>query len=323
MSKRKEIAVAASLGVVLVLGVELFARYGLGLGDPPLSIPDTEIDYVFAPNQDCRRFGNRIVYNDCSMRCDFDVNGGNRPEERIFVVGDSVVNGGVLTDHGDLATTILQERMDATRKNIQVCNVSAGSWGPGNYAAYFRKYRNLIGTNDTVIIEVNSHDLWEDDPKKTGGANVGKDISLPDQKPWCATWDGFDRYFMPKMRKWLGKAQVNTKVDVPKWGNDVENKSAKYNLARLDEIYALPWARKYLLIHRSQLETHEDCETPGETAFRKYASGRGITIIDLKLNDGDDFRDAIHQSESGQRKMADAIADVICCAAHFTAAMEK
>ena len=311
MTKRKKIVVTASLGVVLALGVELFVRYGLGLGYPPLSIPDTEIDYVFAPNQDCHRFGNHIVYNDCSMRCDFDVNGGNSPEERIFIVGDSVVNGGVLTDHGDLATTILQEWMDVTRKNIQVCNISAGSWGPGNYAAYFRKYRNLVGTNDTVIVEVNSHDLWEDDPKKTGGANVGKDIALPDHKPRCATWDGFDRYFMPRVRKWLGKAQVNTKVDVPKWGNDAENESAKYNFASLDEIYALSWARKYLLIHRSRQETQENRITSGEAAFRKYADDRGIPIIDLKLNGNEDFRDAIHLSESGQRKMADAIGDVI------------
>ena len=56
--------------------MELFSRYYLGLGNPPLCIADQEIDYIFAPNQDCNRVGNRIVYNNVSMRCDFDVMGG-------------------------------------------------------------------------------------------------------------------------------------------------------------------------------------------------------------------------------------------------------
>ena len=98
--------IVVAIFVLLLLG-ELFARFVLGLGDPPLSIGDKEIDYLFAPNQECNRFGNSIVYNDFSMRCDFTLKGTN-PKRRIFVVGDSVVNGGVLTDHKDLATTILQ-----------------------------------------------------------------------------------------------------------------------------------------------------------------------------------------------------------------------
>lgn len=288
-----------------VVCAELFARYYLGLGDPPITVGDAEIDYIFAPNQDCNRFGNRIVYNDASMRCDFDVLTG-RTGERIFIVGDSVVNGGVLTDHKDLATTILQVQFDQSRKNIQVCNVSAGSWGPGNLAAYFRKYKDLVRTSDIVVIEVNSHDLWEDDPKKTGGKNVGVDNFLIAHKPWCALWDGFDRYFIPRVRRWLGRAQVNTKVDVPKWEKDSESEQAKYNLQMLDEIYALPWKKKFLLLWRSKQETVEDKETVGESVFRKYAISRDIPIIHISLSESD-YRDAIHPSIQGQRKMADAI----------------
>ena len=288
-----------------VVCAELFARYYLGLGDPPIAMGDAEIDYIFAPNQDCNRFGNRIVYNDASMRCDFDVL-TTRPSCRIFIVGDSVVNGGVLTDHNDLATTILQSRLEKTRNNIHVCNVSTGSWGPGNYAAYFRKYRELVDTNDVLVLEVNSHDLWEDDPTKTAGRNVGKDTALPDRKPWCALWDGFDRYLIPRIRRLLGKSQVNTKVDVPKWQTDAENEVAKYNLRMLDDVFKLPFEKKYILIHRSRQESKEHSETSGESRFRKFADERAIPIIELVLEESD-YRDKIHLSSSGQRKMADAI----------------
>ena len=293
--------------LVFVAGVEIFSRFILGLGDPPLSISDEELDYMFAPNQDCMRFGNHVYYNNCSMRSDFPVNEKDDPEERIFVVGDSVVNGGVLTDHRDLATTILQERVDATRSRVQVCHVSAGSWGPGNYAAYFRKYSNLVRTNDIIIVELNSHDLWEDDPLNSKGANVGKDIALPDHKPWCATWDGFDRYFIPRMRKWFGLLQVNTKIDVPKWEDDADSESAKYNLTMLNELFSYPWVKKFLLIHRSREEARENQETVGERAFRRYAAANGIVIVTLKLDENTDYRDNIHLSSSGQRKMADTI----------------
>ena len=219
----------------------------------------------------------------------------------MFVVGDSVVNGGVMTDHKDLATTVLTEQM-----KIQVCNVSAGSWGPGNYAAYFSKFKNLVSSNDVLVLVVNSHDLWEDDPAKTKGANVGKDIALPMRKPFCALFDGFYRYFIPVVRKKLGQAVVMTKVDVPKWQIDSKNELALYNLSMLSKVFDISWKRKYMLIHRSRKEMISNVITSGECAFREYAKRNGIAIIELLLCE-EDYRDAIHLSVSGQRKMAEAI----------------
>lgn len=131
-----------------------------------------------------------------SMRCDFDVD-ENCKTSRVYVVGDSVVNGGALTDHEMLATTLLQR----ARPQMQVCNVSAGSWEPGNYAACFRRHPGLRG--GWLVVVLNSHDLWEDDPKVSAGREVGKDVALPDRKPWCALWEGCVRYFVPMIRKAL------------------------------------------------------------------------------------------------------------------------
>jgi hypothetical protein len=82
--------------LLLALVGELGARWILGLGDPPLTVRDPEIEYLFAPNQDVRRFGNRVVYNNVSMRsADRWSMARERPEElRVLVLGDSVINGG-------------------------------------------------------------------------------------------------------------------------------------------------------------------------------------------------------------------------------------
>lgn len=304
--KKKTIIIFALL-IVVAIG-EIISRYCMGLGDPPLSMGDDQIDYIFAPNQKCYRFGNNIIYNNVSMRCDFDL---PRNGDKIFVVGDSVINGGVLTDHKKLATTILQERLDPSRDKIQVLNVSAGSWGPGNYAAYFKKWRHLVGTNDIIVLEIHGHDLWEDDPQKTAGASVGKDISLPSEKPFCALSDGFNRYFIPLIRRILHVSRKNTKVDVPKWGNDARNESAKYNLKMLDNLYGLPWKEKFMLIHKSRMETEKKCLAPGEQVFREYAKENAISLIECDMDAKHDYRDTIHPSVRGQLKLANAIFDKI------------
>ena len=309
MTKKRIAIVGAFLSLIIIC--ELWARYGMGLGDPPLLVGDAEIDYIFAPNQDCNRFGNRVIYNDASMRCDFDVlTNIETISRRFFVVGDSVVNGGVLTDHSRLATTLLQERIDPQRKKTQICHVSAGSWGPGNYAAYFKKYSKLIGTNDIIIVEVNSHDLWEDDPMIYGGARVGVDVFLPDHKPCCALWDGFNRYFIPMVRRQLGLAQIVTKVDVPMWQEDCNNGAAQYNIKMLDQIFAYPWSKRYLYIHRTREENRRGNISSGEAVFRQYALNNAIEIIEPKYDD-DCYRDTVHLSVKGQEAMYDAIYSVV------------
>src|SRR5947208_6169618 len=84
--------------VVLIDG-ELFTRFYLGLGDPPLSIVDADMEYRFKPSMSYRRFGNRIHYNAYSMRSeDFPPHKSSADELRVMVIGDSVINGGAQTD---------------------------------------------------------------------------------------------------------------------------------------------------------------------------------------------------------------------------------
>ena len=116
--------------LVLLIAAELFARFYLGLGDPPLSMADPEIEYLFKPDQTCYPFHKRVHYNAWSMRSEDFPRHKSQPDElRVMVFGDSVVNGGSLTDHADLATTILQRRLsEDLGRPVVVGNISAGSW---------------------------------------------------------------------------------------------------------------------------------------------------------------------------------------------------
>jgi len=126
------LAISAVILGILLTG-EAFSRWYLGLGDPPLTVRDPEIEYMFAPNQDVRRFGNRVAYNAWSMRSDPVAPRKPHPREfRMLVMGDSVINGGALTDQTRLATTLAQARLSSSDHPAFVGNVSAGSWGPEN-----------------------------------------------------------------------------------------------------------------------------------------------------------------------------------------------
>ena len=67
---RRRLVLLGAVLVGLFLAAESFCRFYLGLGDPPLSMADPRIEYLFKPNQNCRRFGNTIRYNAWSMRSD-------------------------------------------------------------------------------------------------------------------------------------------------------------------------------------------------------------------------------------------------------------
>ena len=309
----KRLVAVLSAGTVLLLVIgECTARFVLGLGDPPLSEGAVDSDYLFKPNQRCRRFGNRVYYNNYSMRSDFDVQEGD-PRPRVFVVGDSVVNGGALTDQDETATAILQQNMPDWR----VYNVSAGSWGPGNYVAFFRRYPTLVRTNDVLVLQVSSHDLWEDDPKERGGRDVGVDISFPNEKPWCALWEGWVRYGRPRLYAKLGvqiggrgeegvKDAVG-KVSAPHEEAEAQNRIAAYNLACCEELFALPFARRILLVHRTQAELNDDRVPVGESVFVEFAKKRGGVVVSDGAKSDLHYRDAIHLNAAGQRRMAESI----------------
>ena len=109
------------------LFIEIFAKYILGLGNPPISMEHRTIEYEFVPNQDLRRFHKKIKINSMGMRSNEFSKHSNK--KRILVYGDSVIWGGSLTDQKNLSTEILKQLLKKNNYNFEVGNISAGSWG--------------------------------------------------------------------------------------------------------------------------------------------------------------------------------------------------
>jgi len=303
-------SVASLLGLAtLIAGGELFARFVLGLGHPPLSVAHPTIEYMLVA-QDVRRFGNRVLVNDYGMRNEAVTPAPARNETRVLVYGDGVVNGGALTDHKDLATT------DATywssRRNARpfvYLNVSAESWGPGNQLAHMKTYGFFAAS--AAILVLSSHDA-NDEP-----TFAPLDPSThPTQAPVSALTEGASRY-LPRLARWLarwlgvGGAPAQTEAPPPP--------GAFASQASLQEMFDLMAAQNLpacVFLHPSRQEL---MTTPmeGHGLISRLAVDRGVPVFDLgETYKGTTiperaYRDDIHISAFGQAALSKTLRDVM------------
>ena len=147
--------------VAILIGLELFARYYLGLGDPVLYRTDPEMEYLQWPSRTYQRLGHRISYNRHSMRAEeFAAEKLDQRELRVIVVGDSIVNAGSRLDQSEIATELLRHDLERRLDRPAVVgNIASNSWGPPNQAAYLRRFG--LFDADVVIFVMNSGDLMD------------------------------------------------------------------------------------------------------------------------------------------------------------------
>lgn len=302
------------LGLVVVLAAvgagELIARYHLGLGDPPLSVADPDIEYLFAPNQKVRRFGNKISYNQYSMRATPNISPtkADPSELRILVLGDSVINGGVLSDDSSIATTLLQQRLQSKlNRPVIVMNASAGSWGPPNLLGYVRRFGFVDA--DLVVLVFNSGD-YADVPS---GQSVVGTAAFPDRKPLLALQEGVMRY----LPRYLGRAAVSDPTAAP---DEPDPADIEQSLTALGELLNL--ARKndrivLTVLHQDRQEIQTQPQA-GHHALRQTAESQDVPVLDLgpafrnAVQSGlQPYRDKIHPNDQGQRLMADELFPVL------------
>ena len=165
---------------------ETILKHVVGLGTPPLYESYKEMEYKMKPNQNIQRFGNIIIINDASMRTSIDIL--DRPKlgkKRVLIFGDSVLWG----------TSILGIKL---KENFEIYNVSAGSWGPGNWNQFIKE--NGIFNADQIIFLISSHDLI-DIPNPLTKTNK----LMPSENPPFATWELINRYILPRIQRYLAK----------------------------------------------------------------------------------------------------------------------
>ena len=102
---KKKIGITIAVFVLMLVGGEIYLRKSWGFCDTVLVQSDPDFEYIAQPNQKRYRFKKHILYNEYSQRCE-------SVDSSAFIVlglGDSVINGGVLTDQDSLATTRLSK----------------------------------------------------------------------------------------------------------------------------------------------------------------------------------------------------------------------
>ena len=304
---RRRLALAA-LGIVLAAaGGELVARLGLGLGDPPLSDAYPDLEYAFRPGT-YRRFGNTIRINSHHMRSDEFPDRKERPDEfRVLLMGDSVVNGGALTDQADLASEVLRERLTrALGRPAVVGNVSAGSWGPGNLLAYARRFG--LFDADVVVVVLTSMDAGD---VPTGRAVVGVDPSFPARRPWSALGEAVTRYLLPRIQP-AGSPMDATPA--PDAGPEAFARGMR-DLGELADLVSASGAR-LVIAHFPDRGELAGSMLPGHDAIAGLAAERDIPFVELSpaiaaavAAGSEPYRpgDSIHPNAAGQRIIADSL----------------
>jgi hypothetical protein len=294
--------------IALLAGGELFARYYVGLGDPPLSQTHPTIEYYFKPHQNVRRFGNVFRTNRYGMRSDDFPPQKRTPDElRVMVYGDSVVNGGNLTDHSRLATTYLQNRLaNELRRPVFVGNISAGSWGPPNELAYLRQFGFLDA--DIVVLVLSSSDY--DDAPTFEPLNP---LTHPTQAPVSALWEGITRY----LPRYINGTMINESGTVPDVQQVPNKADVEASLSAEREFLetAKTHGVKVLLVqHWTESELRSRHPLQGHTEIRRIATEAAVPISDdadklqAHLDAGKTpFRDDIHLNDEGQLALAELL----------------
>jgi hypothetical protein len=267
--------------VVFIIG-ELSLRF-LGFCNAPLFFSDMSFEYLALPNQSGYRFGNKYSYNEFSQRSSKI----SKKKKKILGVGDSIINGGVPTDQNDLATTIVSEST-----SYQVLNISAGSWGPDNVAAYIEKY-GTFGAEQMILV-CSSHDSHDNmDFQKI----VGVHPSYPNKQYNFAWHELFDRYLFEQLFKKSYQGDHNViknGLNFNKGFDQLLNVARKRNLSFV------------IYLHPELSELNSNKYTKQGLEIIDWANRKGVKLV-RGLNQGlnaSNYRDNIHLNKFGQRELA-------------------
>jgi hypothetical protein len=267
---------------VIIIICEFTLRL-IGFCSAPLYEENRNFEYIVARNQDILRFGKHYLVNNYHQRSD-----NLCPDKvKILFVGDSVINGGVLTDHDDLATTILTRET-----NYQCLNISCGSWGPDNVASYIDEF-GTFGAKKLILI-CSSHDAHDN---MEFSSVVGKHPSYPKKQYQLAIFELFCRYILPKFNNVEGLSNEGIAKNGVGFNSGFDALLKQSRKHGFDFILYLHPEINELLSKKYNSQGKEILSWAREN---KVSVIQGIDFDFVR----EDYRDNIHINESGQEKIA-------------------
>lgn len=291
--------VILGFAIILILGIEVFLRLYFGFCDAVLMKEDPDFEYIAQPNQKRFRFRNHIIYNSLSMRSEEVDNSSIK----ILGFGDSVINGGVLTDQDSLATKILSDSLSKFYgRKVQFLNISAGSWGPDNCYAYLKKFGNY-GAKSIFLI-VSSHDAYDN---MNFEKIVDNHESFPSKQYSLALYELIDRYLLPKIKSKL--KDNHTETDDLGINKKKDNSTFNSGFESFVTYSKNKGIALTIYLHADKSELKSGAYNSQGQEIIRFAIENSIPII-LDLQNGleiSDFRDNIHLNNKGQKKLANII----------------
>jgi hypothetical protein len=252
-----------------------------------------KFEYIAQPNQNRVRFGKQIRYNEYSMRSD-----ALRLSDslRILGFGNSVLNGGMETDHDSLATTIIERTLNkqySRHHNIRCLNISCENWGPDNCYAYLEEYGDFDA--DMIFLIISSHDAYNNmDFRKV----VDVHPHYPSKQSLSAIYEMVE-YFISRVSAKRYEESDNIVND------SVIFNSGFSSFRRYTQEKGIPLL---IYLHPTLQEVMDGKYDARGEQIIKFCNENHIPLIEgLKHETVSSFRDAIHLNELGQKILANAL----------------
>lgn len=291
------------LFLIIILGLsilEIILRLW-GFCDALLYNHSDKYEYIAQPNQDRYRFGAHIHYNFYSQRNDEP----DSTKTIILGLGDSVLFGGTWMDQDSLASTIFSKET-----GMQMLNISAGSWGPDNCAAYLKEKGTFNAK--AMILVCSSHDAYD---VMSHIPVVGVYPNYPNKQYNSAIIELIDRYLFPRIKYYTLRTKMKFDPDETIVSNivnsSVKKKSTQFDpgFAQLKEMADSLHIPFIIYLHAETNEIAKGQYNEMGQEIIKWADTNSVPFINGIQNGEttDMYKDVIHFNEKGQRHLADIL----------------
>ena len=288
----------------LFIAIELGLRILFGFGNPLIYIGDLEIGYLLAPNQQTRRNGNYIKINEYSMRGAPIQKTPSPSTKRVFLLGDSIANGGWWTDQKNTISNLIMQSLTSKNSPTEVLNASANSWGPRNELAYLQKFGTFNA--QAIVLLINTDDLFATAPTSLP---VGREKNYPNKKPPLAVVEMYHRYIQKS--KPIPELEKARQEEGDRVGINLEA------IAKIQDIATQNNSKFVLAMTPLKRELREpgsrDYEIKARARLDEFVKARQVDYIDFlplfngRQNSESLYHDHIHLNLQGNQFVSEVI----------------